>query len=279
MTDRVFIIAEIGINANGSVDIAKKLISMAKECGCDAVKFQKRTVNTVYTPEYLDSPRESPWGKTQRLQKNGLEFTGFEYCEMDEYCKSVGIPWFASAWDIDSQVFLKRYDLPYNKIASPMLTHIPLLDMVAAEKKPTFISTGMSMYSQIDRAVEIFNEHQCPYTLMHAVSVYPCKDEDCNIGMIPMLRRRYGCPVGYSGHETGIVPSVIAVVLGATAIERHITLDRTMYGSDQPASLEKHGLELLVRDVRCARSAIGDGFKRVIDAERKAESSLRYWSN
>jgi N-acetylneuraminate synthase len=277
MGEELLIIAEIGINANGDVDVAKKLIDMAKECGCDAVKFQKRTINTVYTQEFLDSPRESPWGRTQRLQKEGLEFSGYEYCEIADHCKAVGIDWFASAWDIKSQEFLKRYDTPYNKIASAMLTHIPLVEMVADEGKPTFISTGMSTYEQIDRAVSIFRVKECPYTLMHTVSTYPCKDEDCNIGMVARLKELYKCPVGYSGHETGIIPSVLAVLCGAVAIERHITLDRTMYGSDQAASLEKHGLELLVRDSRSVKAIMGDGVKKIIEAERKTEKSLRYF--
>ncbi len=277
MGEELLIIAEIGINANGDVDIAKKLIDRAKECGCDAVKFQKRTINMVYSQEYLDSPRESPWGTTQRLQKEGLEFSGFEYCEIDDHCKAVGIPWFASAWDLKSQEFFKRYDLPYNKIASAMLTHIPLLETVAAERKPTFISTGMSTIEQIDNAVHIFGKQKCPFTLMHAVSTYPCRNEDCNIGMVKTLKERYYCPVGYSGHETGLVPSIAAVVLGATAIERHITLDRTMYGSDQAASLERHGLELLVRDLRDIKGILGNGIKKIIEAELKSEKSLRYW--
>ena len=237
-----FIIAEIGINHNGSVEIAKKLINMAKECGVDAVKFQKRTIDIVYTKELLDSPRQSPWGTTQRQQKEGLEFGKKEYDEIDSYCKEKGIYWFASAWDEKSQVFLKQYDLPFNKIASAMLTHKKLVEMVAEEKKHTFISTGMSSFEQIDRVVNVFKKNECPYTLMHCVSVYPCPDEWCNLKMVEMLKKRYGCPVGYSGHEIGPFPSVLAVTLGAIAIERHITLDRSMYGSDQSASLEKRGL-------------------------------------
>uniref|UniRef100_A0A6M3XTV6 Putative N-acetylneuraminate synthase n=1 Tax=viral metagenome TaxID=1070528 RepID=A0A6M3XTV6_9ZZZZ len=272
-----FIIAEIGINANGSVELAKKLIDMAKACGADAVKFQKRTIDTVYTKEFLDSPRESPWGTAQRAQKEGIEFGFREYDEIDAYCKGVGIKWFASAWDLESQNFLRMFDLLYNKIASPMLTHFPLLKMVAAEGKPTFISTGMSTYEQIDAAVDIFIKANCFFTLMHTTSTYPCRDEDTNLLVIPQLRRRYKCPVGYSGHEVGILPSILAVALGAVAIERHISLDRSSYGSDQAASLERAGLERLVRDARMVAVNLGDGVKRVLDSERKAEKSLRYW--
>ena len=272
-----FIIAEIGINHNGSVEIAKKLINMAKECGVDAVKFQKRTIDIVYTKELLDSPRQSPWGTTQRQQKEGLEFGKKEYDEIDSYCKEKGIYWFASAWDEKSQVFLKQYDLPFNKIASAMLTHKKLVEMVAEEKKHTFISTGMSSFEQIDRVVNVFKKNECPYTLMHCVSVYPCPDEWCNLKMVEMLKKRYGCPVGYSGHEIGPFPSVLAVTLGAIAIERHITLDRSMYGSDQSASLEKRGLELVVRDSREVKRVLGDGKKVIIPEEEKVAYKLRYF--
>jgi N-acetylneuraminate synthase len=272
-----FIIAEIGINHNGDLEIAKRLIDMAKDCGCDAVKFQKRDINTVYTQEFLDSPRKSPWGTTQRQQKEGLEFGFSEYKQIDDYCREKGIPWFASAWDLKSQDFLVLFDLPYNKIASAMLTHLELVATVAREGKPTFISTGMSSWEQIDTVVSIFSALSCPFTLMHTVSAYPIRDIDCNIDMIRTLKDRYGFPVGYSGHETGLLPSVLAAALGAMAIERHITLDRCLYGSDQAASLEKHGLELLVRDTRIVRSTIGDGVKTVLEAERATERSLRYW--
>ncbi len=272
-----FIIAEIGINHNGSVEIAKKLIDMAKECGADAVKFQKRTIDIVYTKELLDSPRQSPWGTTQRQQKEGLEFGKKEYDEVDSYCKEKGIYWFASAWDERSQAFLNQYDIPFNKIASAMLTHKTLVDMVAEQGKHTFISTGMSSFEQIDRVVNIFEKKGCPFTLLHCVSVYPCPDEWCNLKIIEVLKRRYGCPVGYSGHEIGPFPSVLAVTLGAVALERHITLDRSMYGSDQSASLEKRGLELVVRDSREVKRVLGDGKKVIIPAEEKVAYKLRYF--
>lgn len=272
-----FIIAEIGINHNGDIEIAKKLIDMAKECKADAVKFQKRTIDIVYSPEFLASPRKSPWGTTQREQKEGLELGKEEYDEIDAYCKEKGIYWFASAWDEKSQEFLRQYDLPFNKIASAMLTHKNLLEMVAEEGKHTFISTGMSTFEQIDRAIEIFEKKGCPYTLMHCVSVYPCPDEWCNILMVKTLKERYNCPVGYSGHEHGILPSALAVAFGAVAIERHITLDRSMYGSDQAASLEKRGLELLVRDCKDVKRILGTGEKIIIPEEEKVAYKLRYF--
>jgi N-acetylneuraminate synthase len=273
----IFIIAEIGINHNGDVEIAKRLIDMAKEVGVDAIKFQKRTIDLIYSKEFLSSPRKSPWGETQRQQKEGLEFTKQNYDEIDSYCKKKGIEWFASAWDEQSQKFLRQYDLRFNKIASPMLTHADLLKMVAEEKKPTFISTGMSNFEQIDRAVKIFDKYSCHYTLMHCVSVYPCPDDWCNLRMITVLRDRYNCPVGYSGHEHGILPSVIAVALGAQAIERHITLDRSMYGSDQAVSVEKRGLELMIRDIKSVKPILGSGDKITIPEEEKVSYKLRYF--
>jgi N-acetylneuraminate synthase len=273
----LFIIAEIGINHNGSVKITKEMIDMAVEAGCDAVKFQKRDINVVYTKEVLDSPRESPWGNTQRAQKEGLEFSKKEYDEIDQYCKAKKIEWFASAWDENSQKFLQQYNFKNNKIASAMLTHLPLLKMVAAEGKHTFISTGMSDYEHIDCAVGIFRNAGCEFTLMHCVSTYPSADEECNISLIPILQSRYKCPVGYSGHETAVLPSVLAVAMGAVALERHITLDRAMYGSDQSASLGKRGLELMVRDSRKVQEILGTGKKMVIDGERAVERKLRYF--
>ena len=273
----VFIIAEIGINHNGDLNIAKQLIDIAKNCGCDAVKFQKRTIDVVYEKKMLDSPRESPWGTTQREQKEGLEFGQEEYDEIDRYCKEKDIHWFASAWDVESQLFLRQYNGKYNKVASAMLTHIPLLEAIAEEGKHTFISTGMSEYEQIDKALSIFREKNCPFTLLHCVSTYPCPDKDCNVGLIPILKEKYQCPVGYSGHEVGVLPSIVAVAMGAEVIERHITLDRAMYGSDQAASLEKRGLELLVRDCRAVKPILGSGKKLVSDKEKTVAKSLRYF--
>lgn len=272
----IFFIAEIGINHNGDLEIANKLIDMAKECGCDAVKFQKRTINVVYTPEMLKGYRESPWGNTQRAQKEGLEFGKKEYDAINNYCQQVGIEWFASAWDTESQRFLQQYNLKYNKVASAMLTHWELVEMIATEKKHTFISTGMSGYETTDKVVDIFKKKGCPFTLLHCVSTYPSENEECNVAVVKSLKERYRCPVGYSGHERGILPSILSVVFGAEVIERHITLDRTMYGSDQAASLEKKGLELLVRDARNVNKCVGDGIKRVSDLEKKIVQKLRY---
>jgi len=274
----VFIIAEIGINHNGDLNIVKKLIDMASSTGCDAVKFQKRSIDIVYDEEMLDSPRESPWGSTQREQKQGLEFNEGDYDEIDEYCKNKNIHWFASAWDLESQNFLKKYDSKFNKVASAMITHVPLLNAIAEEGKHTFISTGMSTFENIDKAVQIFNSKNCAFTLLHCVSTYPCIDEDCNISVMNTLREKYNCPIGYSGHEAGILPSVLAVALGASVIERHITLDRTMYGSDQSASIEKRGLELLVRDCKSVKNIIGDGTKTFSDKEKSIAEKLRYFS-
>ena len=273
----VFIIAEVGINHNGDLSIAKQLIDMARDTGCDAVKFQKRTIDIVYEQKMLESYRESPWGTTQREQKEGLEFGKEEFDEIDRYCRERDIVWFASAWDVESQKFLRQYDCQYNKVASAMLTHIPLLEAIAEEGKHTFISTGMSSYEEIDRALEIFKEKDCSYTLLHCVSTYPCTDEDCNINLIPVLKEKYDCPIGYSGHEVGILPSVIAVTMGAEVLERHITLDRAMYGSDQAASLEKRGLELLVRDCRAIASILGNGEKVVSQKEKSIAEKLRYF--
>ncbi len=275
----VRIVGEIGINHNGNVEIAKKLITMAKEAGCDAVKFQKRTVAVVYPREVLDSPRESPWGTTTRAQKEGLEFGKDEYDEIERYCKEIDIPWFASAWDFPSLRFLEHYDLPFNKIASAMMTHEEFVTAVAEEGKETFISTGMSTLKEIDDVVRIFETFKCSYVLLHAVSVYPCPNDLCNVLMVKTLKERYGCKVGYSGHEVGVLPSVLAVALGAEVIERHITLDRSMYGSDQAASLEHRGLELLVRDCRAASTILGTGEKMFSAAEKAVADKLRYFKN
>lgn len=275
--ERIFVIGEIGINHNGDVEIAKRMIDLAVDTGCDAVKFQKRSLEIVYSPELLDSPRESPFGTTQREQKEGLEFGKREYDQIEAYCREKGMPWFASAWDIESQNFLRNYASEYNKIASAMLTHIPLLKAVADDRKLTFISTGMCDYSDIDRAVEIFYAADCPFVLMHCVSTYPAAEDTLNLKMIPVLRERYGCPVGYSGHEVSVSPSVMAAMLGAVAIERHITLDRAMYGSDQSASLETDALRRLVTVLRKIPIVVGDGLKRFDEGERAVAEKLRYW--
>ena len=273
-----YIIGEIGINHNGSIEIAKKLIDMAKECGCDAVKFQKRTIDIVYSKSELEKFRESPWGNTQRQQKEGLEFSEKEYYEIDAYCKKQNIEWFASAWDIKSLEFLDKFNLKYNKIASAMITNLPFLEEVANRKIYTFISTGMSNYSDIDKAVQIFTNKKCEFELMHSVSKYPCEEKDLNLNIIRKLINKYNCKVGYSGHESSVSPSLVAVCLGATSLERHITLDRTMYGSDQAASLEGAGLKNLIDTVRKVPIVIGKEDKKLFDVEIEVAKKLRYWS-
>ena len=271
----IFIIAEIGINHNGDIKICKELIDIAKEAGCDAVKFQKRDINIVYTEDFLNSPRESLWGTTQRDQKLGLEFSQDDYDEIDAYCRRKNIDWFASAWDLNSQDFLKKYNTKFNKIASAMIVYDDLLNKVASEGKHTFISTGMSSYEDIENAIQIFKKHQCPFELMHTVSTYPMKDEDANLNMIRTLREKYRCNVGYSGHEVGLAVSYAAAAMGITSLERHITLDRAMYGSDQSASIEPNGLRMLVGAVRKIEKAIGDGVKKIIADEAPIAEKLR----
>jgi len=272
----VFITAEIGINHNGDINIAKQLIDIAKDSGCDAVKFQKRTIEKVYSKETLDSPRESEWGTTTRDQKLGLEFGKKEFDIIDDYCKKLKIDWYASAWDIDSQLFLRNYDLKYNKIASAMLTNIELLQKVAEEGKHTFIATGMSTMEQIQKAVDVFRNNECPFELMHTNSSYPMKLEEANLKCIPMLKEKFKCNVGYSGHESvSYLCCLVAITLGATSIERHITLSRSMPGSDQAASLEKPGLERMVKGVRNVDMVMGDGIKKIWDSEIPVMKKLR----
>uniref|UniRef100_I2Q7K8 Sialic acid synthase n=1 Tax=Desulfovibrio sp. U5L TaxID=596152 RepID=I2Q7K8_9BACT len=271
----IFIIAEIGINHNGNLLIAKDLIKVAKNAGCDAVKFQKRTIDKVYSREYLNSPRDSPWGNTQRHQKEGLEFNHEDYRAIDAYCADLGIEWFASAWDMESQDFLDRFELRHNKVASAMVTDRSFLEKIAAQGKHTFVSTGMCTTACIDDAVAIFRRAGCPFELMHTVSTYPMQDEDANLRRIVSLRERYGCDVGYSGHETGLAVSYAATALGITSLERHITLDRAMYGSDQAASLEPAGLSMLVGAVRKIEKAMGDGGLDMQEKERTMSLKLR----
>lgn len=272
---KVFISAEIGINHNGDLNIVRKMIDAASEAGCDAVKFQKRCVEKVYTKEFLDSPRESPWGSTQREQKLGLEFTEADYCEIDAYCRSKNIAWYASSWDVDSQKFLRAFNLKYNKIASAMLTNVELLEAVAEEKRYTFIATGMSSWEEIDAAIAVFRKHDCPFELMHCVSVYPMPPELANLKMIAELAGRYDCKVGFSSHEIGNIATLGAVALGATSIERHITLDRTMYGSDQKVSIETAELIQFVREIRDMEAALGDGERVLSEPEIAVRKKLR----
>lgn len=271
----MFISAEIGINHNGDMSICKKLIDVAVDAGCDAVKFQKRDIDQVYTQEFLDSPRESPWGKTQRDQKKGLEFGKEQYEVIDEYCKKKNIEWFASAWDLNSQEFLRQFNCNYNKVASAMIIYEDLLKKIAEEKKHTFISTGMSNLDDIEKAVEIFKSANCSFELMHTVSTYPMNDEDANLQVINTLRKKFNCNVGYSGHEAGLAISFAAAALGISSLERHITLSRAMYGSDQAASVEPNGLRQLVGGVRKIEKAMGNGEKKIIEAEKIIAKKLR----
>ena len=272
---KTFVIAEIGINHNGSLDLAKQLIDGAVEAGCDMVKFQKRTLDLVYTQEELDKHRESPWGTTNRQQKQGLEFGEAEYDEINSYCKERNIEWTASAWDVPSQLFLRKYNLNYYKVASPLLTHDELLKTIAEEGKHTFISTGMSTMDQIRHAVSIFEKAGCSYELMHCNSTYPMDPADANLRVINTLRNEFGCNVGYSGHEVGVIVSCAAVALGATSLERHITLDRAMYGSDQSASLELGGLNKLVNYIRDIENSLGSATKQLLPSEVPAMKKLR----
>ena len=271
----IFIVAEIGINHNGDMSICKELIDVAKNSGCNAVKFQKRDINKVYTQEFLDSPRESQWGSTQRHQKAGLEFSKEQYKEIDKYCNANEIEWFASAWDLSSQEFLQQFDCNYNKVASAMIVYEDLLKMIAAEGKHTFISTGMTTYNDIQKAVDIFRNAGCSFELMHTVSTYPMDEKNANLKMVNTLREKYNCNVGYSGHEVGLAISNAAAALGISSLERHITLDRSMYGSDQSASVEPAGLRQLVGAIRKIEIAMGDGVKKIIEEEAPIAEKLR----
>ena len=274
-----FFIAEIGINHNGSVKLAKDLIDMAVKADCDAVKFQKRDINTVYSSKILDTPRKSPWGETTREQKIGLEFSKDEYIEIDDYCKKKNILWSASAWDTKSQDFLKEFNLPFNKVASALATNKPFLEYVAMEKKLTFVSTGMMQEKDIDEIINIFKDNKCPLCLFHTVSVYPSPENDLNLLLIKKYKEKFNIPIGYSGHESSVLPSIIAATMGASAIERHITLDRAMYGSDQSASLESQGLNNLVSSLRKYKNLLGNNKKTFSQEEKNVANKLRYWKN
>ena len=268
-----YIIAEIGINHNGDVDLAKRLISVAVAAGCDAVKFQKRTIDVVYTQKELATPRENPFGSTNGDLKYGLEFEHEDYAEVAQFCKSVKIPWFVSPWDEGAVDFMEEFDTPVYKIASASLTDDNLLKHIRKTGKPVIASTGMSTYDEIDHAVDVLGKQDL--ILMHTTSTYPAKYEQLNLRAIPAMRERYGVPVGYSGHETGIPTSLAAAVLGACMVERHITMDRAMWGSDQSASLEPNGISRLVRDIRLSEQSMGDGVKRVYDEEVPVMKKLR----
>lgn len=274
---KVFIIAEIGINHNGRIDIAKELIYSAKIAGADAVKLQKRDINLVYSESELNTPRESPWGNTTREQKEGLEFSAEQYAELVKFSKEKEIEFFASAWDLNSLKFLKKLNFNYNKIASAMIVDESFLLEVAKQKKYTFISTGMSSYENINLAVEIFKKENCPFELMHCVSAYPFESSLASLNLIQEMKKKYNCNIGYSGHEkSGLAVTYAAVALGATSIERHITLDRSMYGSDQAASLSIAGFTEVVGGIRIIEQAIhGHKEKFILDIEKKVAIKLR----
>ena len=276
MQNKIFLIGEIGINHNGDLNIAKALIDNAKLANFNSVKFQKRTLDKVYSKEALDTPRISPWGKTNRQQKEGLELNFEEYLEIDNYCKQKKIDWFASAWDLESIEFLEKFNVKYHKIASAMIVDKKFLNAVAKTKKHTFISTGMSTESDISNAVDIFRKNNCSFELMHCVSTYPMSPEDANLVTINALRDKYKCDVGYSGHENGVAISLAATFFNITSLERHITLDRTMYGSDQAASLEFTGMKTLSGSIK--KMAIAHGTNKlghVTDEEKLIAQKLR----
>ena len=276
MFKKPFLIAEIGINHNGNLDLAKKLIDSSVNANFDAVKFQKRDINLVYSEDLLNSKRESPWGTTQRKQKEGLEFSEKEYSEIDAYCKNKKIKWFASAWDLNSLKFLDKFNLEYNKIASAMIVDLNFMEEVAKRKKHTFISTGMSSEDDISKAVKIFSSNNCSFELMHCVSTYPMKVEDANLLTINALKDKYKCEVGYSGHENGVAVSLAAFMLGISSLERHITLDRTMYGSDQAASLEPKGLNNLSDSINKMFLALGEEkLGHILEEEKPILKKLR----
>lgn len=275
---KIIFIAEIGINHNGNLDIAKEMIDISKEAGADIVKFQKRDIDSVYSKEILDTPRESPWGTTTREQKYGLEFGAKEYDEIDTYCKKRGIEWFASAWDLKSLEFLKKYKSKYNKIASAMIVDKNFLKTVALEKKHTFISTGMCELSDIDEAVKIFKENKCSFEIMHCISAYPFDEKrtSANLNLINFYKERYKCNVGYSGHEKGgLAISLAASGMGISSIERHITIDRSLYGSDQSASIEPAALRQLITGIRKVENAFNNNKKTMLDEEKSIAKKLR----
>jgi N-acetylneuraminate synthase len=265
--NHIFIVAEVGINANGDINIAKQLIDIAKKSGCDAVKFQKRDINSCYSKEELDKPRESPWGTTNREQKEGLEFNQEEYEQINRYCELMGIEWFASPWDLKSFEFLKQFNLIHNKVPSARLGHVELLKAIAKEGKYTFISTGMASLYEIGLAIAVFKNYNCPFELMHCNSQYPMPEEDANLNCIPKLRDMFNCKVGYSDHGPGLITSIGAAVLGATSIEKHITVNRTMYGSDQAASVEPNGFNKLVEYIRAVEIIMGSDIKQITSGE------------
>jgi N-acetylneuraminate synthase len=268
-----YVVAEIGINHNGDLGLARRLIDVAATSGCSAVKFQKRTLDIVYSAAEMARVRESPFGTTNGDLKRALEFGKKQYAQIDAHCKTVGIQWFASPWDEASVDFLEEFSVSCHKVASASLTDDHLLRHMRATKKPIILSTGMSTMAQIDHAVEVLGRDNL--IILHATSTYPANYDELNLRVIPVLAKRFGVPIGYSGHETGIASSVASVVLGASMVERHLTLDRAMWGSDQAASLEPNGMLRLVRDIRLIETSLGDGEKRLYDREVPIMEKLR----
>tara|TARA_A100000164_G_C21940961_1_gene790667 strand:+ start:3826 stop:4662 length:837 start_codon:yes stop_codon:yes gene_type:complete len=278
MKKKIYLIGEIGINHNGSINLAKKLIAQAKRANFDSVKFQKRTPEICVPDDKKASTRQTPWGSMTYLEyKKKIEFGKKEYDEINKYCKKIKIDWFCSAWDVPSLNFLKKYKCKYNKVASAMLTNEPLLKKIAKEKKETFISTGMSTYKDINKAIKIFRKEKCKFILMHTVSSYPCPENQLNLKMINVLKKKYKCNVGYSGHEVSVGPSTFAIAIGAEYVERHITLDRTMWGTDQSASLEYNGMLQLSNLARKFENCLGDGIKVITKDERSKLKDMKYW--
>ena len=276
--NKVFLIGEIGINHNGDVEIAKKIIKNAKLAGFDAVKFQKRNPDICVPNSKKDTLKETPWGMMSYLDyKKKIELSLKKFKEIDQYCKKLKIDWFVSCWDNDSVMFMKKFKVKYHKVASAMITNKKLLIEIAKQRKLTFISTGMSTYKDINAAISIFKKHKCKYILMHSVSVYPCPDELLNLNMVKILKKKYKTIVGYSGHESSVIPSLVAASLGACAIERHITLKRTMWGTDQSASLEFNGMKTLVDYIRRFEKSLGNGKKFVIAEEKGKLADQKYW--
>tara|TARA_B100000927_G_scaffold181817_1_gene146423 strand:- start:1917 stop:2786 length:870 start_codon:yes stop_codon:yes gene_type:complete len=270
----VFFIAEIGINHNGSLENVEKLVKECKEAGANAVKFQKRTINEVYTKAELEKPRESVFGKTNGDLKRGLEFSYEDYDKIDNICKSQNIIWFASCWDEESVNFIDKFEVPCYKIASASLTDKKLLEFTKSKNKPILLSSGMSTLDEIDKAINVLDKDKL--VLMHSTSSYPCKTEELNLNVIKFFKDKYQeIPIGYSGHEVGLSTTLCAAALGATVIERHVTLDRSMWGSDQSASIEIHGLKNLIRDIRVFEKAAGDGRKKVYETEVPIIKKLR----
>ena len=277
-SNQFYLVGEIGVNHNGSMDIAKQLIQLSKNLGLNAVKFQKRTPELCTPPAVREKIRETPWGDMTYLEyRKRIEFSQVDYEEIDGFCREIGIPWSASAWDIDSLKFLDQFNLPWHKIASAMNSNFEFLSEVASRGIFTLVSTGMSDFQHIDAVVEVFIKANCPFMLMHTTSTYPADDSILNVGAVETLKRRYGVPVGYSGHESSVLPSQVAAALGARVIERHITLDRAMWGSDQSASLSESGIHELRTSLDRLPKILGDGVKKIEPGESEAAKRLRWW--